>query len=186
MYPPYTNHSILHHVYFVWPALSQPYSQSLTLMHVSMQGQSTFYCTCVTCIRDCNSACLNTVSLIQCFPDFEICFDMDTPRVNGGELFLSFFSSVPVDLAECTVTPSRGVLPSGVQDCKLYSACLSEFVRMSIYCVITHSNSWVNTWFDLALSSYAASSCHAYWHYHNAMEWLVVAYMCSYLTIYQP
>ena len=43
---------------------------------------------------------------------FEICFDMDSPRVNGSELFLSFESTVPVDAAVCSVDS----LPD--QDCK--------------------------------------------------------------------
>ena len=46
---------------------------------------------------------------------FEICFDMDSPRVNGSELFLSFDSTVPVDSAVCSVE----TLPD--QDCKFLS-----------------------------------------------------------------
>ena len=44
---------------------------------------------------------------------FEVCFDMETPRVNGSELFLSFDSTAPVDAANCTV---EGL---GTVDCKL-------------------------------------------------------------------
>lgn len=52
---------------------------------------------------------------------FEICFDMDTPRVNGSELFLSFASTVPLDSAMCFVETLE------LQNCKLtidaHSAC---------------------------------------------------------------
>ena len=53
---------------------------------------------------------------------FEICFDMDSPRVNGSELFLSFESTVPVDMAVCSVDS----LPD--QDCKfppVYRICIN-------------------------------------------------------------
>lgn len=60
---------------------------------------------------------------------FEICFDMDSPRVNGSELFLSFESTVPVDAAVCSVDS----LPD--QDCKFnnYSFCYTAIVATCRY-----------------------------------------------------
>jgi hypothetical protein len=54
---------------------------------------------------------------------------MDSPRVNGSELFLSFESTVPVDMAVCSVDS----LPD--QDCKFTSYSSSytvvDYVRSS-------------------------------------------------------
>ena len=48
---------------------------------------------------------------------FEVCFNNDTPRVNGSELFISFDSTAVVDSALCEIENSIGNQIAS-QDCK--------------------------------------------------------------------
>jgi hypothetical protein len=64
----------------------------------------------------------SAVVIIQ--PAFEVCFDSDSPAVDGNQLFISFDSTVAVDNATCVVEDSAGNVIAS-EDCTIGNATIT-------------------------------------------------------------